>query len=195
MQRLLHKGYIHCQPTEDSTRGQGRILAALKASDGVSTRALALVLDICTSSLNESLAKLERNGYITREPSDDDKRVMLVKLTDKGREETQAEPLEFVDLFDCLSPDEQSAYDAILDKLIAALDEKFSGKQGGLEPCFEQRGHGHHEHHEHHRHHRRGGHHEYGENNSDYHCGQNGQSGRQCSDKHKHCEPYEKGYI
>lgn len=49
-------------------------MAFLKLRDGIRTRDLAYLLDIRISSLNELLAKLEKNGYITREPSQEDRR-------------------------------------------------------------------------------------------------------------------------
>ena len=110
----------------DTTRGQGRILAALQMRDGISTKDLSYLLGLAVSSLNEFLAKLEKGGYITREPSEQDKRVMLVKLTEKGNTE-KGQPEETVDLgdiFDCLSGDEQAAFGVYLDNVINALGEK-----------------------------------------------------------------------
>ena len=42
----------------DTTRGQGRILAALKLKDGIATRELAYVLSIRVPLLNEALSRL-----------------------------------------------------------------------------------------------------------------------------------------
>lgn len=115
---LIHRG----GPTADTTRGQGRILAFLKLKDGIKTRDLAYLLNIHVSSLNELLAKLEKNGYIRREPSSEDKRVMLVYLTEKGRTEEQAEPAG--DVFGCLSEEEQAAFGSYLERIIANLEEQ-----------------------------------------------------------------------
>lgn len=88
LQWLLHKQQIKTHtmggPMADTSRGQGRILAVLKMKDGISTKDLSYLLGIRTSSLNELLAKLEKSGYITREPSKKDKRVMLIYLTDRS---------------------------------------------------------------------------------------------------------------
>jgi DNA-binding MarR family transcriptional regulator len=128
LQWLLHKqqlrGYAQAGPMVDTTRGQGRILAVLKLRDGVSTKDLSYLLGVRVSSLNELLAKLEKSGHVTREPSAQDKRVMLVKLTDKGREVEEPPELDFADIFDCLSPKEQQTFGEYLDRVIAALTEK-----------------------------------------------------------------------
>lgn len=123
LQWLLHKNHLrtHAEggPVADPTRGQGRIIAILQLQDGISTKDLSYLLGIRVSSLNELLAKMEKGGYILREPSEADKRVMLVKLTDKGKNEQQREwnPDDF---FACLPEDDQRALGGYLDQLIAA---------------------------------------------------------------------------
>ncbi|MDR0381283.1 MAG: MarR family transcriptional regulator [Oscillospiraceae bacterium] len=133
IQRLLHKQQLRDHLRDhhggrvpsDATRGQGRILAALQMKDGISTKDLSYLLGLAVSSLNEFLGKLERGGYITREPSEKDKRVILVKLTDKGKDETPPEPAaDFGDIFDCLSEEEQKTFDGYLDRVTAALEAK-----------------------------------------------------------------------
>ena len=125
---LLHKqqirGYADGGPMADTTRGQGRILAVLKLSDGISTKDLSYLLGVRISSLNESLSKLEKSDHVTREPSEQDKRVMLVKLTDKGRSAEEPDTVDFGDIFTCLSDEEQQAFGEYLDRVIAALTEK-----------------------------------------------------------------------
>jgi len=104
--------------------------------DGISTKDLSYLLGLAVSSLNEFLAKLEKRGFITREPSEQDKRVMLVKLTDKGRSYTRKPEDEGSDLesvLACLTKEEQAALGASLDKLIAALGEKLGFDEEGLE--------------------------------------------------------------
>ena len=79
----------------DASRGRGRIIALLQLKDGISTKEISQILDIRVSSTNEVLSKMEDAGLIERKPSETDRRVMLVYLTDKGREVEFAEPKEF----------------------------------------------------------------------------------------------------
>lgn len=127
LQWLLHKQQIKTHaaggPMADTSRGQGRILAVLKMKDGISTKDLSYLLGIRVSSLNELLAKLEKGGYITRESSAADKRVMLIHLTEKGREEERPEK-ERSDVLACLSAEEQVAFGGYLDLIIASLEEE-----------------------------------------------------------------------
>ena len=128
LQWLLHKqqirGWTRGGPMADTSRGQGRILAVLKMKDGISTKDLSYLLGVRVSSLNEMLSKLEKSGHITREPSEQDKRIMLVKLTDKGRSEEGPETSDFGGIFACLTDEEQSAFGECLDRIISALIEK-----------------------------------------------------------------------
>jgi DNA-binding MarR family transcriptional regulator len=123
LQWLLHRQHLRARaeggPMADTTRGQGRILALLKLQDGVSTKDLSYLLGMAISSLTELLLKLEKGGFITREPLAQDKRVMLVKLTAKGREEQPAD--HSGNIFACLSPEEQKIFVDCLDRISAAL--------------------------------------------------------------------------
>ncbi|MDR0294411.1 MAG: MarR family transcriptional regulator [Oscillospiraceae bacterium] len=136
LQWLLHRqhirGWARGGPMADTTRGQGRILAILKMKDGISTKDLSYLLGVRVSSLNELLAKLEKSSYITREPSERDKRVMLVRLTEKGRSEESPDTPEAGDIFACLSGDERRAFGEFLDRIIGAL----TAGSGGDEEWF-----------------------------------------------------------
>jgi DNA-binding MarR family transcriptional regulator len=123
-------------PAADATQGQGRVLAMLRIQDGISTKDLSYLLGIRVSSLNETLTKLEKSGFVERVQSESDKRVMLVKLTEKGRANTSennggqngqnanaSSQSRKASLFAVLSDDEKSTLAGILDKLAAALEE------------------------------------------------------------------------
>jgi DNA-binding MarR family transcriptional regulator len=133
LQWLLHKQHLrawaHGGPPADHTRGQGRILAFLKLRDNISTKDLSYLLGMAISSLNEMLSKLEKNGYVIREASEKDKRVMLVKLTEKGRTEEQSDAADMDDIFVCLSDEEQRSLGDYLDRIIAAMEKRF-GENG-----------------------------------------------------------------
>ena len=106
----------------DPRRGQGRILAALKKMSGVNQRELAFILDIRPQSLGELLQKLEQNGYISRKPSEEDKRAMMVELTEKG-ENLKFQRPNYDELFNCLNEEEQENFKIYLQKISARLEE------------------------------------------------------------------------
>lgn len=105
------------------SRGQGRILAILKRRDGFSTKELAELLNISVTSLNESLNKLEQNGFIEKVPSEDDKRIRVIKLTEKGRE-FKFRQFPDLDIFDCLSDDEKEVFDEYLTRISFEFHKK-----------------------------------------------------------------------
>lgn len=107
-------------PFADATRGQGRILAMLKIQPEIKTRELAYLLGIRQQSLNELLNKLEKSGHVERKPSDKDKRVMVVHLTEKGRQIQQPET-DYQEILDCLSPEELQQFGEYLDRIIATF--------------------------------------------------------------------------
>lgn len=108
-------------PVADPSKGQGRILALLKLRDAVSTKDLSFLLGIRTSSLNEALAKLEKAGLTRREPSESDRRIMLVKLTDKGRAAEQQEVGPST-VYSVLTAQEQAEFLDYLDRVVTALE-------------------------------------------------------------------------
>ena len=63
---------------------QRRALILLKRSGSVSQRELTRRLSIKPGSMSEVLTKLTNKGFIKRTPSEDDKRTMIVSLTEKG---------------------------------------------------------------------------------------------------------------
>ena len=130
LQWLLHKhqmrSWAQGGPLTDHTRGQGRILAFLRLRDEISTKDLSYLLGMAVSSLNEMLAKLEKGGYITRVPSEEDKRIMLVKLTEKGKTEEQSDTPDMGDIFASLSEEEQKTFGDYLDRIIVSMEKHFS---------------------------------------------------------------------
>ena len=121
-------------PLGDPSRGQGRVLAALKMQSPIATKDLAFLLGIRQQSLNELLGRLQGAGLIERAPSHEDRRVMLVHLTDAGRETSieAGAPSPFT----VLDEDEAARLAELLDKVIAPLSQRL-GEQGVSEEELE----------------------------------------------------------
>lgn len=97
------------------------MLAMLKIQPEISSKDLAYLLGIRQQSLNELLNKLEKKGYVTRVPSETDRRVMLVRLTEQGKQaQDENSGADYV-TFDCLSPEERDQFNAYLDRMIRSL--------------------------------------------------------------------------
>lgn len=109
--------------SKNITHGQGRILAILNHRDGLSTKELSEILNIKVTSLNETLNKLIKAGYVKKETSPEDKRVLLVYLTEKGHEFKLPMPKD-LDVFDCLDESEKENLDRYLTKIAVAFHSK-----------------------------------------------------------------------
>ena len=124
LQWLMKRHQMFCQaesgPFADTSRGQGRILAMLKIQPEIATKELAYLLGIRQQSLNELLNKLEKNGYVERKPSENDKRVMIVHLTEQGKQLQQPET-DYQSIFNCLLPEELQQLSQYLDRIIEAF--------------------------------------------------------------------------
>ena len=120
MKRRQMFSQAHLGPFADPTRGQGRILAMLKIQPEIKTRELAYLLGIRQQSLNELLNKLEKSGHVERRPSEEDRRAMVVRLTEKGKEVQQPE-MDYREILDCLSAEELQQFGEYLDRIIATF--------------------------------------------------------------------------
>ena len=140
--RLLQRYHMACRPQPgciDPRRGQGRILALLKKAPEISQRELGYLLDIRQQSLAELLMKLEAAGYITRSASETDRRVMNIKLTDKGRE-AELKAVDFSDAFSCLNEEEQQQMREYLSRVSNQLEQQVGVMDGQRRPGRGPRG-------------------------------------------------------
>lgn len=155
---LRHKIKKDRGPLNDKTQGQGRVLALLQLHDGVSTKDMATILGIRVSSLNETLAKMEEAGLVVREQSEEDKRIMLVNLTEEGRnlkQEALDVPALLFGVFDETEQETLAGYftrmtDALNDELgeegQAMLEEMRERRKEFMERANEEGDHDGHEH-------------------------------------------------
>lgn len=128
------------------SRGQGALLRVLAEEDGLSQMELAERLDIRPSSLGELAARLEASELVERRPNENDKRVVNVFLTQKGRDAEQAfeAPRRRAAEAWCagLSEEERAQLGELLGKLAASMqealdkakEEDFSGEDAPFGP-------------------------------------------------------------
>lgn len=74
---------------ENPYRGQSRCLLYLDRNGSINQKDLAEQLSVRPSSVSDILSKLEQKELIQKTPSETDKRITLITLTDKGREEVK----------------------------------------------------------------------------------------------------------
>lgn len=135
LQMLMHRasfqGNLCGGRMHNPHRGQGRVLAILKLKPEISQKELTYLLNMSKQALAELLAKLEKSGYITREPSEEDRRVMTVKLTEAGMNaagDVDDGAPEAAKILDCLNEEELAAFSDYLDRIIRRYEELFPGE-------------------------------------------------------------------
>lgn len=135
--RLMHRKHHQTNhlAQKESFRGQGRVLSLLDQHPGIRQKELVELLDIRSQSIGEIIMKLERNGYITRVPSETDRRAMCIYLTPEGKETAlfmKKNIHEAVKVFDCLTADEKNNLHKYLFRIISNLEnekeEEFEGE-------------------------------------------------------------------
>ena len=126
-------------PFADSTRGQGRVLAMLKIQPAITTKDLSYLLGIRQQSLNELLNKLEKCSYVERRPSETDRRVMVVHLTERGKE-IQQPASDYHEILGCLSQEELQQFGNYLDRIIVSFrkQEGVGGEETVVEDWMEK---------------------------------------------------------
>jgi MarR family transcriptional regulator, transcriptional regulator for hemolysin len=102
------------------------IAMVAKSAEPLSQRALADLVGVEGPSMVSMLDRLERDGFVTRAPSAQDRRVKLVQLTDAGRKiyaEVHAVAQGFrADLFAGLDPDKLAIAAEVLETLRARIE-------------------------------------------------------------------------
>lgn len=117
-----------------SFRGQGRLLSILGLKPELSQKDLVYLLGMSRQAVGELLGKLEQRGFVEREPSETDRRTMIVRLTDDGREAARRirESADAdAEILDCLSEHELVEFSGYLQRIIDAAeanlpDDEFS---------------------------------------------------------------------
>jgi DNA-binding MarR family transcriptional regulator len=154
LQMLMHRTYFHSfmgfGKAHNPHRGQGRVLAILKMKPEISQRDITYLLGMSKQSIAQLLNKLEKSGCITREPSEEDKRISMIKLTEEGMKaaaDADDETLETTKILDCLNDEELAAFSDYLGRIIKRYeeqfpDEEFEERRKAMEDFMSQYGHG-----------------------------------------------------
>jgi len=112
--KLLKKHQIEINPA------QGRIMFVLWRDDNIPIQELAKKTSLSKTTLTSMLDRLEIMGYIARVPSNEDRRKICIKLTEKDKslhEKYQQVSLEMTKLFyQGLSNDEIDLFEKQLEK-------------------------------------------------------------------------------
>ena len=116
--------------------GQIPGLGLVAKKDGLSQRELAKILNIKPPTVNVSVQRLEKAGFLYKKPDEKDQRVTRIYLTEKGKE-TKAKALERIHkneavMLEGFSEAEQCLLRRFLEQILANIEkiqpEEFTGK-------------------------------------------------------------------
>ena len=116
----------------------GRLLECVAAVPGVSSRELCEALDLRPSSLSEILARAEGDGLLTRTVDEEDRRVMHIRLAEKGRSVVQemekARGEDAKKKAACLTEEEKLQFCALCEKLSGHIESLALELPDGMMP-------------------------------------------------------------
>ena len=108
--------------------GQLRLLALICALDVPTQQRVLEFMQIRPASLSEMMSKLEKGGYIIRSRDENDKRNVVISITEKGyavnRKNYDKQRNQAMRTFDVLSDEEKDQLYNIMKKLISSLEEE-----------------------------------------------------------------------
>ena len=111
----------------DLEGARGRIIFALWGKDGVPIKTLCEKTSLDKSTLTGIIDRLERDGYITKKPSETDKRSTLISLT--GKEQEFAQKVQKVSnqmnkiFYKGFTDEEILQFDSMLERILANCKE------------------------------------------------------------------------
>ena len=116
--------------------GQIPVLGLVAKKDGLSQRELAKILHIKPPTVNVSIQRLEKAGFLYKKPDEKDQRVTRIYMTEKGKE-IKAKALERIHkneavMLEGFSEAEQCLLRRFLEQILANIEkiqpEEFTGK-------------------------------------------------------------------
>lgn len=109
-------------------KGQGKILSLLYNAAPMSLSSVAEGLDIMTGSASEMVNKLERKGLVVKAQDDQDRRKMMISLSEEGKRHVIAyrntQRSTAFSPISCLSDEEILTLQSILQKVICNLENE-----------------------------------------------------------------------
>lgn len=138
---MTHTAY--CSLREHSSyRGRGRVLGILNKVSEISRKELEDQLGISRQGLTELLSKMEKSGHITKEKSAQDRRGVVIRLTEQGKAaaaEADVERSPLPGLLDCLTGEELNRFSGYLERILAyqreLYPEKGAEEANGCDHC------------------------------------------------------------
>ncbi|BDZ31631.1 MarR family transcriptional regulator [Lactiplantibacillus sp. WILCCON 0030] len=123
---VVHHGHSDHGEQQLLFQGQGKILLALSQTDGLSQKELATRLNLTAQSTAEFVNKLVKKQFVTKEKSTQDRRMTIIRLTDRGRKAATNETAKVPEFLTVLNDEELDQLTAILTKINTSLYDEIN---------------------------------------------------------------------
>lgn len=131
--QLAHSGPGKGERGRHGSHAQARVLSVINEKGAISQRELMDILQIRSSSVSELVFKLEDYGLIVRDRDEQDKRTIIVSLTEEGKavvaEHEGHIREQCAGMFTALDEAERQTLAGLLTKLVAALEAEYGGSR------------------------------------------------------------------
>lgn len=125
--KMVRTNIIHRRIMENSLekvgvfQGQHRILMKLSENEYHSQKEIAVAMKVSTATIAIALKKLEKNGYINKKMDEEDNRLNIIVITEKGRNaiEMSKQLFDNIDstMFEGFSNEEKKNFVNMLDRI------------------------------------------------------------------------------
>ena len=119
---IIHRRIMEsCLEKVGVFQGQHRILMELSENEYHSQKEIAVAMKVSTATIAIALKKLEKNGYINKIMDEEDNRLNIIVITEKGRNAIEMSMQLFEDIdngmFDGFSNEEKKNFVYMLDRI------------------------------------------------------------------------------
>lgn len=138
--KMIRTNIIHRRIMESSLekvgvfQGQHRILMELSENEYHSQKEIAAAMKVSTATIAIALKKLEKNGYINKITDEEDNRLNIIVITEKGRNVVEMSRQLFDDIdstmFEGFSHEEKKNFINMLDRIEDNLLRYEENKKG-----------------------------------------------------------------
>lgn len=138
--KMIRTNIIHRRIMESSLekvgvfQGQHRILMELSENEYHSQKEIAAAMKVSTATIAIALKKLEKNGYINKITDEEDNRLNIIVITEKGRNVVEMSRQLFDDIdstmFEGFSNEEKKNFINMLDRIEDNLLRYEENKKG-----------------------------------------------------------------
>lgn len=123
LERLLHQLFhkIYLRNRNSGQQTQGKVLKILYRKGQLSQKEVQDFLEVKPGTISELVTKLEKKGMVTRIQDSNDRRKVLLTLTEAGRQDVEAHEHNYQNnvmaYFNVLTEEEKKEFARILQKL------------------------------------------------------------------------------